>query len=279
MRTTSRLRPIVPTAAIALTALLLLVPQTTAAEKVPTIASTPQYKAFVEYVAKLRDLRNKAATAAQKARYESQLTNKHRAAANKASALFQRAKAGAKAETQRKFKAAAKEIRKAEAAELADLRAEYDEQLDDAVASFRQKAGALEAEFDARYATLHKQIRELRMEKAKAKTLARKDQIQAQINTLVQQVSDSRKQEREATTKLKDRYTKRKRAIQAARIAAATELREARQESVEALRQRWNRAYSGKLADLQTRRANQLAELEAKLTAGRSFIASMPVND
>lgn len=263
--------------AVALAALLLLVPQATAAQ-VPSLASTPQYKAFVEYVDTLRGLRSKPATDAKKASYEQRLTSKHQAAVNKSNALFQRAKAVAKAETRRQFQVASKQIRKAEAAELADLRGEYADKLATARDAFQHDVGALEDKFDARYATLRRQITRLRMEKAKAKALSKKARIQEQINALIQEQRDSRTQEREAMTKLKERYARQKTAILAAKAAETTKVRDARQEDIENLRARWNRAAARRLADDRARRANQRANLESKLEAGRGYIASMPVS-
>jgi hypothetical protein len=263
--------------AVALAALLLLVPQATAA-KVPPLASTPQYKAFAEYVNDLRGLRSKPATDAQKASYEQRLTSKHQAVVNKSNALFQRAKAVAKTETRRQFQAASKKIRLAESAELADLRAEYADKLTDARDAFQHDAGVIENKFDARYATLNRQITKLRVEKAKAKALPKKVRIQEQINVLIKEIADSRTQEREAITKLKTRYTERRTAILAAKQAATTKVREARDEDVEKLRARWNRAAARRLADDRVRRANQLTNLEVKLQAGRGYIASMPVS-
>lgn len=57
-----------------LLAALLLAPPARAA-KVPTLASTAQYKALVEYVDELEGLASQPATAAQKATYESELTS------------------------------------------------------------------------------------------------------------------------------------------------------------------------------------------------------------
>lgn len=277
MKTTLKLRPIGSVMAVLLAALLLLAPAATAA-KVPSLASTPQYKAFVEYVDTLRGLRSKPATDAKKASYEQRLTSKHQAAVNKSTALFQRAKAVAKAETRRQFQVASKQIRKAEAAELADLRGEYADKLAAARDGFQRDVGVLEDKFDARYATLRRQINTLRKEKAKAKALPRKVRIQEQINALIQEQRDSRTQEREATTKLKERYARQKTAITAAKAAETTKVRDARQEDVDNLRSRWNRAAARRLADDRARRANQRANLESRLEAGRGYIASMPVS-
>lgn len=276
MREKSKFGAILATAALGLLALALLTPQAGAAQKAPALTSTPQYEAFNEFVAKMRDERRDAHTPAQKSTYERQLTAKHTAVVNRSNALFQRGKREAKAETQTRFKSASKKIRKAEAAELAELRAEYGDKLDAAATSFRGSVNSLQARFDRRYTTVQRQISELRKRKAKAKSLVRKDRIQGQINVLVQEVNNSRSQEREAMTKLKDRYAQKKRTIRAAQIADATEIKETRQEAVDSLRQRWNRGYETRLDNLRTRRTNQASSLEAKLAAGRAAIAAMP---
>jgi hypothetical protein len=277
MKTTSNFRPIASVMAVALAALLLLAPGASAA-KVPPLASTAQYKAFVDYVGKLRELRAKPATAAKKASYEQRLTAKHQGAVNRSNALFQRAKAVAKTETRRQFQVASKKIRLAESGELAELRAEYADKLNAARDAFQHDAGAIENRFDARYATVNRQITRLRVQKAKAKALPKKVRIQEQINVLIKEIGESRAQEREAISKLKTRYTERRAAILAAKQAATTKVREAREEDVEKLRSRWNRAAARQLADDRVRRANQLTNLEVKLQAGRGYIASMPVS-
>ncbi|HEX2265784.1 MAG TPA: hypothetical protein VHH14_05825, partial [Solirubrobacterales bacterium] len=85
--TSLRNRSTITALALAAAAVLLLAPAATAAPNVPTLASTPQYKAFVQYVAKMRSLQGKPATAARKATYEAKLSAKHQAAVNKANAL------------------------------------------------------------------------------------------------------------------------------------------------------------------------------------------------
>jgi hypothetical protein len=82
--------------ATAFVALLLLAPSAPAA-KAPPLATTAQYRAFVEYVKKLDGLAGRPTTAAQKAEYETDLTAKRAAAAHKANALFKRASEEAKA--------------------------------------------------------------------------------------------------------------------------------------------------------------------------------------
>lgn len=277
MKTPSNLRPLVSAMAVALAALCLLAPQASAA-KAPPLASTPQYKAFADYVSKLRGLRNKPATSAAKASYGERLKSKHQAAVGKSNALFQRAEAAARAETRHQFQAASKQVRQAEAAELANLRVAYADDLAAARNAFRRALGALEDKFDARYATLRRQINRLRMEKAKAKALAKKVRIQEQINVLLQETRESRAQERDGITKLKEGYAARRSAILAAKAAATAKVREARQKDVDSLRARWHRTAARKLADDRSRRANQLANLKSKLEAGRGYIASMPVH-
>src|SRR5215207_8224280 len=90
---------------MALAALLLfaLVPAALAA-KAPPLATTAQYKAFVDYVKKLDGLVGQPTSAAEKAKYETELTAKRTAAAHKANALSKRGSDEAKAEYDAKFK-------------------------------------------------------------------------------------------------------------------------------------------------------------------------------
>src|SRR4051794_35726980 len=96
--------------ASALAALLLLSPAALAA-KAPPLAATAQYKAFVDYVKKLDGIAGQARSAAQKDKYEAELTAKRAAAAHKANALFKRAGAEAQAEYDAKAKEQAAIVR------------------------------------------------------------------------------------------------------------------------------------------------------------------------
>src|SRR4051794_38703754 len=90
--------------ALAVLLALLALPATGAA-KPPSLASTAQYKAFVEFVKKLDGLVGQQTTAAQKDTYQAELTAKKEAAAHKANALFNRGSD----EAQARFDAKAKE--------------------------------------------------------------------------------------------------------------------------------------------------------------------------
>lgn len=276
MRSISKQRAVLAAAAVGLLALALLVPQAGAAQKPPSLVSTPQYKAFDSYVKELREMRGEPHSAGEKEGFERQLTRKRGAAANRAKAIFQTAKREARGQTRSRFRAATKKIRRAEAAELTELRAEYAGRLGRAASAYRNQINAIETKYDRRYTSVGQQIRTLRKRKAKAKSLAGKDRIQAQINVLVEQMADSRRQEREATDKARERFLTQKRAIQAAKAADTAEVTEARQSAVDSLRARWNRAFEARLGNLQSRRSNQLANLEKKLETGRAAIASMP---
>src|SRR3954469_25970709 len=110
-RFAGRLVLVVP---VVLCALLLLPAGATAAGKRPGLASTAQYKAFVEYVKKLDALVGQTTSSAQKATYESELTAKLEAATHKANALFNRGSDEAQAEAEAKFKEQRATVRRAE---------------------------------------------------------------------------------------------------------------------------------------------------------------------
>jgi hypothetical protein len=276
MKSAPQRPPVFPFAVLALAAVLLLAPNAGAAT-VPTLASSPQYKALATYVTKLRSLQAQPTTAAQKAAYESALTAKHAAAVNKSTALFARGKKEAKAETQSRFRSGAAKVRKVEARALADLRAEFNTRLDDAEAGYGKKIDAVEAEYDARIAKRDREIQRLRVQKAKSGSLAKKTSIQKQIAALIKQIGDDKKRERGALAELKDRFAEEKSEIREAKAADTVAIGEANQTAIEKLRARSTRSYNNKVATLQLRRTNQLLDLEAKLTEGRAYIGLMPV--
>src|SRR4029077_10732465 len=77
--------------ALAVLALLFAAPGAALAVQAPGLASSAQYKAFVEYVKKLDGLATQPTSTEQKNTYEAKLTAKKTAAAHKANALFKRA--------------------------------------------------------------------------------------------------------------------------------------------------------------------------------------------
>lgn len=276
MHSSRRLRPLVSLSAVALLALALLAPSAGAAN-VPTLASTAQYKALVKFVDKLEGLARTPTTAAQKAVYTDQLENKHAAAVNKSTALFARAKKAAKAEAERAFRSGAQTIRRTEAGELAALREEYDTRMDRAANNYDAELGRIEDEFDSRIATLRKEIKQLRKEKAAAKRPEEKALIEEAIERRNARIAGDRKLEQEEITDLKAGYRKEKEAIRAAKASAAQVVQQDDDAAIERLRNDHNRIYNARVRALQSKRANQLSDLEAKLEAGRAAIERMPV--
>jgi hypothetical protein len=270
------LRPLVSLAAVALLAVALLAPSANAAD-IPPLSSSAQYKGLVKFVDRLEGLARTPTTAAQKAVYSGQLENKHAAAVNKSTALFARAKKAAKAEADRAFRAGAQTIRRTEAGELATLREEYDTRMDRAANNYDAELGRIEDEFDGRIATLRKEIKRLRNEKANAKGPEQKVLIEEAIERRVARIAGDRKLEREEITDLKAGYRKEKETIRAAKASATQVVQQSDDAAIERLRNDHNRIYNARVRALQSKRANQLSDLEGKVDAGRAAIERMPV--
>src|SRR6201746_724455 len=107
------LRVLVP--GLAALALLLATPGAALAIKAPGLASSSQYKAFIEYVKKLDGLVAQPTSAEQKNTYEAKLTAKQTAAKHKANALFKRASEEAQAEADATAKEQVEGVRAKEA--------------------------------------------------------------------------------------------------------------------------------------------------------------------
>jgi hypothetical protein len=276
MNPSRKLGSLVPVAAIALFAIALVAPAANAAN-VPPLATTAQYKALVSFVDKLDKLSSTPATSAQKAVYDGQLENKHEAAVNKSTALFNRGKKAAQAESQRAFKAGALTIRRTEAGELAALRSDYDARMDRAATNYESAVGRVEDAYDRASASLGKQIRRLRSQKADAEGVVRKAQIEEAIDRRVKRGAENRKLQQEEIADLKAGYRREKDAIRSAKASATRVVQQNDDEAIETLRNRGNRIYNTRVRTLQSRRANQLRDLETKLNLGRSTITRMPV--
>ena len=275
MNRSRMLRSLVPAAAVALLAVALLAPAARAASA-PPLASTAQYKALVGFVEKLGKLSSSPATAAQKASYDGQLENKHEAAVNKSTALFNRGKKLAQAESQRALKAGVSTIRRTEAGELAALRSDYDARMNRAAANYESTVGRLEDTYDNRSAALRKEIRGMRKQKASAEGVPRKALIQEAIELRVKRIADDRKVEQEELTDLRAGYRREKAAIRSAKASASRVVQQNDDEAIETLRGRNRLIYGARVRTLQSRRVNQAQDLENKLNAGRASIARMP---
>jgi hypothetical protein len=277
MNPSRKLRPLVPVAAVALLAVAVVAPAAKAAT-VPPLATTAQYKALVNFVDKLDGLSGRPATDAQKAAYEGQLENKHEAAVNKSTALFNRGKKAAQAESQRAFKTGSQTIRRTEAGELAALRRDYDARMDRATTNYDNEVGRVEDVYDSRAASLRKQLRSLRKQKANAKSVVRKVQTQEAIERRVKRGAEDRKLQQEEIADLKTGFRREKEAIRSAKASATQVLQQNDDEAIETLRNRGKRIYNARVRTLQSTRANQLHDLETRLNAGRAAIARMPVS-
>jgi len=262
-------------ATLALAALLLLSPAAFAA-KAPPLAATAQYKAFVDYVKKLDGLAGQAASAAQKDKYETELTAKRAAAAHKANALFKRGSEEAKAEFDAKFKEQAAIVRGVEDDDLEAAAAEYGAKLDRATASYQLKLTNIVRGRQTFEAATHERIDALRAQKARTPDVAGKAAIQERIAALIDQINAKRQELTGKRADLKAAFREQKQQLQAAQAERETEIAEAAEAKIAKIARHWKTAAEAKKASLNSKRESQLGYLEAKLEKGRADIASMP---
>lgn len=277
MNPSRKLRSLVPAAVIALLAVALVAPAAKAAT-IPPLATTAQYGALVSFIDKLNSLSNTPATAAQKTAFDGQLENKHGAAVNKSTALFNRGKKAAQAESQRALKNGISTIRRTEAGELAALRRDYDARMNRTAANYESAVGKLEDVYDNRAASQRKETSRLRKQKANAAGIVRKAEIQEAIDRLVKLGAEDRKVQQEELADLKAGYGREKAAIRSAKSSASLSVQQNDEEAIVTLRNRSKQIYNTKVRTLQSRRVNQVQDLENKLNNGRAAIARMPVS-
>lgn len=277
MNRSRMLRSLVPAAVAALLAVALLAPAASAAT-VPPLVTTAQYRALVGFVDKLGKLASTPASAAQKAGYEGRLENKHEAAVNKSTALFNRGKKLARAESQRALRTGVSTIRRTEAGELAALRRDYDARMNRAASIYESTVGRLEDTYDKRSAELRREIRGLRKQKANAAGVLRKALIQEAIELRVRRLASDRKVEQEELADIRAGYRREKDAIRSAKASASRVVQQNDDEAIETLRSRNKLIYGARVRTLQSRRVNQAQDLENKLNAGRASIARMPAS-
>lgn len=275
MNSSRNVRRLIPVLAAALLAVLVLAPAVKAAE-IPPLVNTSQYKALVGYVEKLNDLSHTPATAAKKTSYEDQLENKHDATVNKATALFERAKKAAQRESQQQINIGVKTIRQTEAGELAALRRDYDARMNRAADAHQRAVARVEDIFDRRNAALGKQVTRLRKQKAEAEGSLRKATIQEAIDRRTKRAGENRKLQQEEVADLNAGYSREKAAIREGKKSATQSLQQNDAEAIVTLQNRSKRIYNAEVRTLQSRRVNQLNDLERKLNAGRAAIARIP---
>ncbi|HXR60342.1 MAG TPA: hypothetical protein VN732_03345 [Solirubrobacterales bacterium] len=257
----------------------ILVPAAAAAAgKRPSLASTAQYKAFVEYVQKLDGLVGQPTTAAQKETYQSELTAKLEAAAHKANALFNRGSDEAKAETDARFKQQLAAIRAAEDEETGALDAEFAARIRKAAASYRDKLRRVETGHRTFEAKVIRQIAKLRAQKAQTADVAAKAAIQERITAKIAELRSKRKEESQKRAELKQGFRKQKAELRAAQARKEEEIQAAAAARIKKSSNHWKRVFAETEAQLDAKRDSQLAYLTSKAEKGRADIASMPAS-
>jgi hypothetical protein len=262
--------------ATVLCAALLLPAAATAAGKRPSLASTAQYKAFIEYVKKLDGLAGQPTSAAQKDTYQSELTAKLEAATHKANALFNRGSDEAEAEADAAFKEQRATIRRKEAEEADALDAEFAARIRKAAESYREKVQRVETGHRNFESKVNEQIARLRRQKAQATTVAAKNVIQERISAKITELQGRRKEESQKRAELKAAFRDQKAELRAAEGKKQEELEAAADAKIQQSAKHWKQVAVEKKADLDAKRDNQLAYLTAKAQKGRDDIASMP---
>jgi hypothetical protein len=265
---------------LALSALLLLPAAAEAGKsgKAPSLASTSQYKAFVEYVKKLDGLAGKPTPAAKKESYEAELSTKKEAASHKANALFKRQSEEAQAEANAKAKEQTEAVRRSEEGELEELAAEFAAKLERATSGYQAKLENAEGgrtKFEAR---THGQIEVLRGKKAKSKNPEQKTVIQEHIAKLIAEIQVKREETATKRTELKAAFGQKKEEIKTGEAKKETTIGEEAEVTVEEIATHWKKSYNAKKATLNAKRESQLAYLLTKLEKGRADIASQPVS-
>lgn len=260
---------------LALLALLLTAPAALAV-KAPSLASSAQYKAFIEYVKKLDGLATRPTSAEQKNTYEAKLTAKKTAAAHKANALFKRASEEVQAEANEAAKEQVERVRSKERKRLEALTAETASKLERTESSFHHKFEKIHTGHKNRETALKAHIAELRAKKAAAAPGTPKTRIQEQIEKVSGEVTANRADEKEKRKALKTAVAKQRGQIKSKAEAKETEIGEAAEETVKKINNHWNNQYLAKKEALNKTRESRLGYLEQKLEQGRADIAAMP---
>jgi hypothetical protein len=256
--------------------LLAAAPTAALAVKAPGLASSTQYKAFIEYVKKLDGLSSQPTSTEQKNSYEAKLTAKKTAAAHKANALFKRASEEAQAEANEKAKEQVEGVRGKEEKELAAIQAATAGKFERIEAGYHVKFEHIVTGHKNREKALKAQIAELRGKKAAAAPGQPKEAIQERISAKSAEVAANREDEKNLRTELKSATGKQKTQLKETAEAAEVELGEAAEETVKKIDSHWSKQYEEKKAALNSTRENRLGYLESKLEQGRAAVAAMP---
>ena len=196
---------------------------------------------------------------------------------NKSTALFNRGKKAALLESERAINTGVKTIRQTEAGELTALRRDYDARMDRAATNYARAVGRVEDVYDNRTAALGKQVSRLRKQKANAEGALRKATIQEAIDRRTKRAGENRKLKQEELVDLKAGYGRERAAIRSGKQSATKSVQQNDAEAIATLRGRGKRIYNSTVRTLQSRRVDQLHDLERKLSRGRAAITRMPV--
>jgi hypothetical protein len=256
-------------------ALGLLAAPAALAAKAPALASSSQYKAFVEYVKKMEEKATTPTSNETKNTYEAKLTAKKTATAHKANALFKRSFEEAQAEANEAAKEQAERVRAKEGEGLEALQTEATAKLERVESSYHVKFEHIVTGHHNREKALKQQIAKLRAEQAAATGIEKKGFLET-IETKSAQIAANREDESAKRKELKTATGKLKTQIKTTAEAKATEIGEAAEETVKKIDNHWNKQYLEKKAALNTTRENRLGYLESKLEQGRAAIAAMP---
>jgi hypothetical protein len=264
--------------AIGLAALaLLLAAPAASAVKAPSLASSAQYKAFIEYVKKLDGLATQPTSAERKNAYEAKLTAKKTAAAHKANALFKRASEEVQAEANEAAKEQVERVRAKEGEALEALHLETNGKLERTESSFHRKFEKIATGHKHRETALKTQIAELRTKKAAAAPGTPKTQIQERIEKVSGEVAANRADGKERRKALKAAVVKQRGQIKSKAEAKEAEIGEAAEDTIHKIEKHWNKRYLAKKEALNKTRESRLGYLAQKLEQGRADIAAMPV--
>jgi hypothetical protein len=264
--------------AAALLALLVAAPLA-GAVKAPGLASSSQYKAFVEFVKKMEERSTQPTSTETKNRFEAKLTAKETAAKHKANALFQRAAEEAKEEANATAGEQVSRVKAKEGEELEAVHGETAGKLERVEAAYRVKYEHIVSGHHTREVALKQQISELRGKKAKAAPGQPKEVIQERIEAKSAEIAANHEDEKTKRTELKAATGKKKAAIAEKAETTEAEINEGAAATIKKIDNHWNQQYLEKKAALNTTRENRLGYLESKLEQGRAAIAAMPAND
>jgi hypothetical protein len=261
---------------VAVLALALIAPLGALAVKTPGLASSAQYKAFIEFVKKMEERSTQPTSTETKNRFEAKLTAKKTATAHKANALFKRASEEAKAEADEAAKEQVERVKAKEGEEIEAVQGQAAAKLEAVEAGYQVKYEQIVTGHHNREVALKKQIAELRKKKAAAAPGGPKEQIQERIEAKSGEVKADHEDEKTKRTALKSATAKQKAQIEEKAQATEAGVVEGAEATIKKIDNHWNDEYLEKKAALNSTRENRLGYLETKLEQGRAAIAAMP---